>query len=219
MNVIVMGCGRVGSDLATALSKDGHLVAVVDSTEKAFQNLPADFKGKMVEGEMMSRDVLFRAGIEKADALAAVTNDDALNAVVAHVAQTIYDVKHVIVRNYDPDFRPLLEAFNLQVVSPNSWGSKRIQELIMHADIQTIFSPGNGEVEIYEISIPDGWAGKLLNKMMTSKDVFAVSIARAGQAFLPESDCKLEKGDVVYISATCEGIEELRERLSKAVEE
>jgi trk system potassium uptake protein TrkA len=218
MNVIVMGCGRVGSDLATALSKDGHQVAVVDSTEKAFQNLPPDFKGKMVEGEMMSRDVLFRAGIEKADALAAVTNDDALNAVVAHVAQTIYDVKHVIVRNYDPDFRPLLEAFNLQVVSPNSWGSKRIQELILHADIQTIFSPGNGEVEIYEISIPDGWAGKRLNDMMTSKDVLAVSIARAGQAFLPEADCMLEEGDVVYISATCDGIETLRERLSKAVE-
>ena len=68
----------------------------------------------MVEGEMMSRDVLFRAGIENADALAAVTNDDALNAVVAHVAQTIYNIKHVIVRNYDPDFRPLLEAFNFR---------------------------------------------------------------------------------------------------------
>ena len=218
MNVIVMGCGRVGSDLATALSKDGHQVAVVDSTEKAFQNLPPDFKGKMVEGEMMSRDVLFRAGIEKADALAAVTNDDALNAVVAHVAKTMYDVKHVIVRNYDPDFRPLLEAFNLQVVSPNSWGSKRIQELILHADIQTIFSPGNGEVEIYEISIPDGWAGKLLNAMLPTKEVLAVSIARAGQAFLPEADCMLEEGDVVYVSATCDGIEMLRERLSKAVE-
>ena len=218
MNVIVMGCGRVGSDLATALSKDGHLVSVVDSTEKAFQNLPPDFKGKMVEGEMMSRDVLFRAGIEKADALAAVTNDDALNAVVAHVAQAIYDVKHVIVRNYDPDFRPLLEAFNLQVVSPNSWGSQRIQELILHADIQTIFSPGNGEVEIYEISIPDGWAGKHLSSMLPPKEVLAVSIARSGQAFLPEPDCMLEEGDVVYVSATCDGIEALRARLAKAGE-
>jgi len=121
MNVIVMGCGRVGSDLATALCKDGHSVSVVDSTETAFQNLPPDFKGKMVEGEMMSRDVLYRAGIENADALAAVTNDDALNAVVAHIAQSTYDIKHVIVRNYNPDFRPMLEAFNLQVVSPNSW--------------------------------------------------------------------------------------------------
>jgi trk system potassium uptake protein TrkA len=215
MNVIVMGCGRVGSDLATALCKDGHLVSVVDSSETAFQNLPPDFKGKMVEGEMMSRDVLFRAGIEKADALAAVTNDDALNAVVAHVAQSVYNIKHVIVRNYDPDFRPMLEAFNLQVVSPNSWGSQRIQELILHADIQTIFSPGNGEVEIYEISIPDGWAGHRLDELSSSKEIRVISIARAGQAFLPDEDCMIEEGDVIYISATCDGIDALREKLAK----
>jgi trk system potassium uptake protein len=216
MNVIVMGCGRVGSDLATALCKDGHTVSVVDSTEAAFQNLPPDFKGKMVEGEMMSRDVLFRAGIENADALAAVTNDDALNAVVAHVAQSVYDIKHVIVRNYDPDFRPMLEAFNLQVVSPNSWGAQRIQELILHADIQTIFSPGNGEVEIYEISIPGHWVGHSLDELLFSDDVRVVAIARSGQAFLPDKKCKLEEGDVAYISATCDGIETLREKLTKA---
>jgi trk system potassium uptake protein TrkA len=213
MNVIVMGCGRVGSDLALELCKAGHQVAVVDSDEKAFQHLPPDFKGKMVEGEMLSHDVLFRAGIETADALAAVTNDDALNAVVAHVAQTVYDVKHVVVRNYDPDFRPMLEAFNLQVVSPNSWGSQRIQELILHADIQTIFSPGNGEVEIYEISIPDGWAGKDLKDVIPAKEVIVVSIARSGQSFLPDKDCLLEEGDVMYVSATCDGIEALRKKL------
>lgn len=164
---------------------------------------------------MMSRDVLYRAGIEQADALAAVTNDDALNAVVAHVAKTVYDIKHVVVRNYDPDFRSLLEAFNLQVVSPNSWGSQRIQELLLHADIQTIFSPGNGEVEIYEISIPDAWADKKLADLIPSKECVVVSIARSGEAFLPDVDCILEEGDVIYISATCNGIEALREKLTK----
>jgi trk system potassium uptake protein TrkA len=218
MNIIVMGCGRVGSDLAYELCKEGHQVSVVDSTEAAFNSLPADFTGKMVEGEMMSRDVLYRAGIEKADALAAVTNDDALNATVAHVAQSVFDVKHVIVRNYDPDFRPLLESFNLQVVSPNSWGAQRIQELILHADIQTIFSPGNGEVEIYEISIPDNWAGKPLAKLLPAKECIAVSIARAGQAILPDSDSLLEECDVLYVSATDEGIEALRDRMNKVVE-
>jgi trk system potassium uptake protein TrkA len=215
MNVIVMGCGRVGSDLATAFCRDGHQVSVVDGSEGAFQNLPPDFTGKTVVGEMMSRDVLFRAGIENADAMAVVTNDDAINAVVAYIAQTTFDVKHVVVRNYDPDFRPLLEAFNLQVVSPNSWGSQRIQELILHSDIQTIFSPGNGEVEIYEISIPDSWVGISLDILLPEKECLAVSIARSGQAFLPEADCLLEEGDVVYVSATCDGIEVLRERLSK----
>ena len=217
MNIIVMGCGRVGSDLAYEMCKEGHQVSVVDSTEAAFNNLPTDFSGKMVEGELMSRDVLYRAGIDKADALAAVTNDDALNAVVAHIAQTSFNVKHVIVRNYDPDFRPLLESFNLQVVSPNSWGSQRIQELILHSDIQTIFSPGNGEVEIYEISIPDSWAGKPLAKLLPAKECIAVSIARAGQAILPTTSSNLEEGDVLYVSATDEGIESLRERMTKPV--
>jgi len=123
-------------------------------------------------------------------------------------------VKHVVVRNYDPDFRPLLESFNLQVISPNSWGAQRIQEMILHADIQTIFSTGNGEVEIYEISIPDGWAGKRLADLLSSPEVIFVSIARAGHAFLPKSDCKIEKGDVVYVSSTCAGIEALRDRLA-----
>jgi trk system potassium uptake protein TrkA len=191
MNIIVMGCGRVGSDLAYELCKEGHQVSVVDSTEAAFNSLPADFTGKMVEGEMMSRDVLYRA---------------------------VFDVKHVIVRNYDPDFRPLLESFNLQVVSPNSWGAQRIQELILHADIQTIFSPGNGEVEIYEISIPDNWAGKPLAKLLPAKECIAVSIARAGQAILPDSDSLLEECDVLYVSATDEGIEALRDRMNKVVE-
>jgi trk system potassium uptake protein TrkA len=218
MNVIVMGCGRVGSDLASALCKDGHSVAVVDSSEEAFQHLPPDFTGKMVEGDLMSRDVLFRAGIEKADALAAVTNDDALNAVVAHVAQSIYNIKHVIVRNYDPDFRPLLEAFNIQVVSPNSWGAQRLQALILHEDIQTIFSTGNGEVEIFEVSIPNNWAGRRLDELLAGLEVVAVSIARAGQAFLPDADIVFEKGDVVYVSATCDGIGTLREKLAEAVE-
>lgn len=218
MNIIVMGCGRVGSDLAYELCKEGHQVSVVDSSEAAFVNLPPDFSGRMVEGEMMSRDVLYRAGIDKADALAAVTNDDAMNAVIAHVAQSIYHVEHVVVRNYDPDFRPLLESFNLQVVSPNSWGARRMQELILHADLQTIFSPGNGEVEIYEISIPYTWIGKSLEELIPKEECIAVSIARAGQAMLPKPDTRFEECDVLYVSATIEGINMLRERLGTKAE-
>lgn len=219
MNIIVMGCGRVGSDLAYKLCKEGHQVAVVDSSEAAFVSLPPDFTGRMIEGEMMSQDVLYRAGIEQADALAAVTNDDALNAVVAHVAQSIYHVQHVVVRNYDPDFRALLESFNLQVVSPNSWGSRRMQELILHSDLQTIFSPGNGEVEIYEVSIPYTWTGRSLKELLPSGGCIAVSIARAGQAMLPEEDLEFEECDVLYVSATLDGITSLRNKLGIQVEQ
>jgi len=130
MNIIVVGCGRVGSTLAYQLYKKGHQVTVVDQAASAFDNLPADFHGRMEEGDVLSRDVLYRAGIEQADALATVTNSDSVNAVVAHVARTVYHVPNVVVRNYDPRWQPLHEAFGLQVVSSASWGVQRMEELL-----------------------------------------------------------------------------------------
>src|SRR5512137_2988681 len=121
MNVIVVGCGRVGSTLAYNLFKAGHQVTVVDQEAEAFYNLPADFIGRMVEGDVLARDVLHRAGIEQAEGLAAVTSSDSVNAVVAHVAHIQYRIPHVVTRNYDPRWRALLEAFNLQLVSSASW--------------------------------------------------------------------------------------------------
>jgi len=117
MNIIVVGCGRVGSALAYQLYKKGHQVTVVDQAASAFDNLPADFHGRMEEGDVLSRDVLHRAGIGQADAL-------------AHVARTAYHVPNVVVRNYNPRWQPLHEAFGLQVVSSASWGVQRMEELL-----------------------------------------------------------------------------------------
>ena len=101
MNMIVIGCGRVGAELAYRLHRNGHTVVVVDQTETAFQNLPVGFRGRTVQGEALSQDVLQRAGIEEAGGLAAVTNSDSLNAVIGHLARKHYGVPVVVVRNYD----------------------------------------------------------------------------------------------------------------------
>ena len=130
MDVIVVGCGRVGSELAYRVYKKGHHVTVVDSNEASFRNLPADFRGRTVEGEALNQIVLRRAGIEKADGLAAVTNSDTLNVAVAHVARTVYKVPNVVARNYDASLRGLHEAFGLQVVSSTSWGAQRVEEML-----------------------------------------------------------------------------------------
>jgi trk system potassium uptake protein TrkA len=97
MKIIVVGCGRVGSELAYRLNLKGHNVTVIDQVDAAFDNLPPDFRGRTVEGEVLNQDVLRRAGIEHADGVATVTNSDALNAVVAHVARTVYEVDRVAV--------------------------------------------------------------------------------------------------------------------------
>lgn len=218
MNVIVVGCGRVGAELAHRLYRCGHQVAVVDQVGTAFDNLPLDFRGRTVQGEVMRQDVLRRAGIEQAQGLAAVTNSDSINAVIAHVAHSLYGVPNVVVRNYDPNWRPLHESFGLQVVSSASWGAQRIEEMLYHGEIHTVFSAGNGEVEIYEMVVPECWHGHSLQEMLSTSEALPVAITRAGHATLPSMDSCLEEGDVVHLSATLEGIQALKVRIAERKE-
>ncbi len=218
MKVIIVGCGRLGVELAYRLYQRGHDVAVIDAVAAAFNNLPPDFQGRTIEGEALSLDVLRRAGIESADGLAAVTNQDELNAVVAHIAQSVYHVSNVAVRNYDPHARPMLEIFGFQMVSSTSWGAQRIEEILFHQGVHSVYSAGNGEVELYEVIIPVDWNGRLLKNLLASGQTLPSSISRAGRAFLPAPDTRLETGDVLHFAATIEGVDDLRKRLGEVTE-
>lgn len=213
MFIIVVGCGRVGSELAYGLYKKGHEVAVIDHVGGSFSHLPPDYRGRTIEGEVLSEDVLRRTGIEQAGGLAAVTNSDAVNAVVGHVARTVYGVHNVVVRNYDPRWRELHEAFGLQVVSSTAWGAGRIEELLSHPFGRSVLSAGNGEVEVYEIPIPDSWGGRPIEELLPpGGECLAVAITRAGKAMLPRPELRFDVGDVVHVSATLAGMDEIRGR-------
>ena len=218
MRIVVVGCGRIGSDLAFRLYRQGHEVVVIDNVASAFKNLPAGFAGRMVEGDVLNQDILHRAGIEKADALAAVTNSDTLNAVIAHVAQGVFGLTNVVVRNYEPISSAMLETFGVQFISSTIWSAQRLEELINHADVRSVFSAGNGEVEIYELVVPDAWNGRNLAELDNPGESMVVSVTRAGKAVLPEANARMLNCDVVHVSATIVGIKILRERLSAAVE-
>ncbi len=218
MHFIVVGCGRVGSNLAYRLFQRGHQVVVIDPVPNAFTKLPHDFKGRMVEGEGLSQDVLHRAGIEHAEGVAVVTDSDAVNAVIGHIAHSVYHIDYVVIRNNDPACRPFQEAFGVQIVSSASWGVQRIEELLYPTAIPIVFSAGNGEVEIYECVVPDAWAGSRLREMLPAKGVIPVSLTRAGSAELPSPDTVLESGDLLHLSATLEGIAALRAHLQKKPE-
>ena len=213
MKVIVIGCGRLGAELAYRLYREGHDVAVVDNAPAAFNVLPPDYAGRLCEGDAMSFDVLHRAGIENADAVAMVTSSDPLNIVVGHVARTVFKVANVVARNYTPELRPLFEAFGLQVVSATSWGAQRVIEMIYESNITTVLSAGNGEVEVYEFCMPDNWAGKTIAEIINPETAVVVSITRAGKAFIPSAGMKLEIGDLMHVSATFEGFEEISKLL------
>jgi trk system potassium uptake protein TrkA len=207
MKVIVVGCGRLGAELAYRLYQEGHDVAVVDNIPAAFNVLPPDYAGRLCEGDAMNYDVLHRAGIESADAVAIVTSSDPLNIVVGHVARTVFQVPNVVARNYTPQLRPLFEAFGLQVVSATSWGAQRVIEMIYESNVRAVLSTGNGEVEVYEFCVPDHWAGKSVGEIINYPGAVVVSITRAGKAFIPDSEARLEIGDLMHVSATFEGFE------------
>jgi trk system potassium uptake protein len=219
MNFIVVGCGRVGAELCYHLFKRGHHVVVVDINKEAFNRLHPDFRGRTLEGEGLAEGVLERAGIQDADGLAAVTNSDTLNAVVAHAARTLYNVPNVVARNYDPNLRTVIEAFGLQIVGSTYWGAQRVEELLMNPLQRMVYSAGNGEVEVYEVQIPQEWDGRTLGELLNPlQDCFPVALSRAGRSSLPDAETRLQRGDMLDVSSTFEGIGALTERLSKKAE-
>lgn len=219
MNFIVIGCGRVGAELAHHLFKSGHQVVVVDVNRQAFNRLHPDFRGRTLEGEGLAENVLERAGAHEADGLAAVTNSDALNAVVAHTAREFYNVPVVVARNYDPGLRGLIEAFDLQTVGSTIWGAQRVEEMLINPSEKVVYSAGNGEVEIYEIRIPESWNDHTLKELIGAiKECRPVALTRAGRSFLPEMDTRLHTNDLLNVSSTFEGIGELTACISGKAE-
>ena len=211
--VIVIGCGRVGAELAHRLAQRDNKVTVVDLKAEAFHNLPVDFRGRIVEGEALNKEVLERAGITEADGLAVVTSNDPLNAAVAHVARESYNVPTVVVRNFDSRWRSMHEIFGHQVVSSSSWGAQRVEEMLYQQETRTILSAGNGELEIYEFTIRENWQGQTIQELLPERDCVIVALSRAGRALIPEQNYVMQEGDVVTVSATLDGSEQLRSRL------
>jgi len=221
MKFIVIGCGRVGAELAYRLFNNGHQVVVVDSNKDAFNRIHSEFHGRTVEGEALSADTLTRAGIANADGVAVVTNSDTMNAVIGHTIRTHYpQVKQVLVRNYDPAMREMLEAFGLQIVSSTAWGAERLQELLIDASFRAVFSAGNGEVELYEMYVPENWTERAISTLLDGckNTIIVAALTRAGRAELASPDSILKSGDILTVSATLEGVTALHARLQEGTE-
>lgn len=220
MNFVVIGCGRFGAELAYRLFKNGYQVVVVDAAAGAFNRLHPDFRGRTVEGDSLTADTLSRASMDKADGVAIVTNSDTMNAVIGHTIRTHYpNVQNVIVRNYDPAMRDMLEAFGLQIVSSTAWGAERMQGLLIDPSFRAVFSAGNGEVEVFEMYIPEKWEGMTISSLLNGcGEIICAALTRAGRAELPSPEAKLHTGDVLTVSATLEGVNALRAKLREGKE-
>lgn len=130
MRIIIMGCGRVGAELATLLDRDGHDVTVLDLSAAAFSRLPQDFRGRTVVGNGIDIDVLRRIGTGEADAFVTVTQGDNRNVMAAQIARHIFHVKVVVSRIYDPIREELYHSLGLETISPTKIGAQLLKETI-----------------------------------------------------------------------------------------
>jgi len=218
MNIIVIGCGRVGAEVAYGLFRKGHKVTVIDQDIAAFRNLPEDFRGLTMRGDVLTQDVLLRAGIEHAQALAAVTPSDSVNTVLGHIARVVFKVPNVVVRNYDPRKRTLHEAFGLQLISPVTMGAQRI-EAILAGEPQRPDAPAvDSAVEIYEFSVPRSWHRRPLREVIPHEKCGMLALTRAGRSMLPKPEDPVEAGDLLHLGAAREVVRALREQVEKAQE-
>ncbi|MEI6171556.1 MAG: TrkA family potassium uptake protein [bacterium] len=200
MRVIIVGCGRMGSELTHQLIEDGQDVTVVDVDPRTFDRLGPGFKGKTVAGSGLDREVLARAGAEQADALAAVTAKDNRNIIIARVARNTFNVPKIVARLYDPRRAEIYQRLGLQTVSSTGWGASRIIQLLGHRELNIFASLGSGEVELVEVEVPPHWVGRTVNNVNVPSEIAVTSVARKGGTFIPITGTTFQSGDRLVIT-------------------
>lgn len=216
MQIIVVGCGRTGALLASSLTAKGHRVTVVDEDNATFARLGPDFRGRTVHGVGFDRDVLLRAGIEEADGVAAVTNDEMVNLVVAYIARQHFHVPRVVARLYETERSALYERLGVPVVSAVSWRVGRLEQMLCESALHVTDTLGNGEVVAVNLRVPEQWAGRSLSSLTQPGRVIVVALIRAGGAHLATPEMSLQPGDVLRLVLAAEALEELQEQVRHA---
>lgn len=213
MYVIVVGCGRVGAELATILSFEGHNVVVVDQESRAFKLLGPAFNGMTITGHGFNRETLEEAGIKRADAFAAVTNEDSANAMAGLIARKIYQVPRVIVRTYDPLRVRSFEELGLEVLSGTTLVARMFREKIIENRLTTFLVEGSGELGVLEVGIDEKLAGKKI-KEINFKEEFVVSgLRRNGELTIPSLDSVVKKGDTIFGVVKLASLDKVKSKL------
>jgi trk system potassium uptake protein TrkA len=199
MNVIIVGCGRVGASTAAELARAGHKVVVVDRDPHTFHLLPRNFTGTTVAGIGYDREVLEKAGIAEADALVAVTSGDNTNIVTARVAKETYRVPDVVSRIYDPRRADIYRRYGIQTFAPTAWSTSKIVEFIVSPQLEREVAFGNGEVQMMEAWVPKHLAGKPVSDLDVPGEIRVALVVRMGQGVIPVSGTRFELDDQIHV--------------------
>ena len=194
-----MGCGRVGSSLATELEALGHTVAIIDQSREAFRRLGPDFKGRTVSGIGFDRDTLLEAGIETADAFAAVSNGDNSNILAARVARETYGVGNVVARIYDPGRAEIYQRLGIPTVATVIWATDQIMRRLVPEGSRSEWRDATGTVELTEVHPHIEWFGLPITHIESSTQARVAFITRLAEGLVPTEHTVLQEGDLLHM--------------------
>ena len=214
-----MGCGRVGSSLATELEAAGHSVAIIDQSREAFRRLGPDFKGRTVSGVGFDRDTLLEAGIETADAFAAVSNGDNSNILAARVARETYGVANVVARIYDPGRAEIYQRLGIPTVATVIWATDQILRRLVPEGSRSEWRDASGAIQLCEMHPHKGWFGMAITDLEDATGARVAFITRLGEGLIPDSHTVLQEGDLLHVTVRDTELSKLENIFSRSPED
>ncbi|GAA4948929.1 potassium channel family protein [Actinoplanes utahensis] len=202
MHVVIMGCGRLGSTLAQRLDAQGHQVAVIDRDPDAFRRLGDGFGGVTVSGIGFDRDTLRAAGIERADAFAAVSSGDNSNIISARLARETFGVSRVVARIYDSRRAQVYERLGIPTIATIRWASERMYRFLVPDERVEVFRDPTSVVSIVETPLHRDWIGRTVKSLEDRTGARVAYLARFGMGTLTQPSIVLQDGDQVYMLVT-----------------
>jgi trk system potassium uptake protein TrkA len=213
VHIIVIGCGRVGSELAMQLSEDGHSVVIIDKNRDAFRRLTR-FHGSTLLGSGFDRDILMKADASHADALAAVTSGDNTNILCARIARDTYDIANVVARIYDPQRADIYMKLGIPTVATSLWTTQQVKRWLLPSDESIEWTDGTGSLHLVERIVPDALAGRPLAHFNLTDHVRVVGLIRGGQGRVDIEGLFAQEDDMLEFLVTNQGVDALRTLLA-----
>lgn len=218
MHIVIMGCGRVGSTLAHILEDQGHSVAVIDQDAEAFRRLGSGFKGRKITGSGFDRDVLIEAGIEEADAFAAVSSGDNSNIISARVVRESFGIQRVAARIYDPRRAEVYQRLGIPTVATVRWTADQMLRTLIPDGAESLWRDPTGKIVLAEVAYSERWLGAKVKLIEQSAGTRIVFISRLGQAVIPEPGTVLQEGDLIHVISDEADLERITAELAKRTE-
>jgi trk system potassium uptake protein len=218
VHIVIMGCGRVGSTLSHILEDQGHSVAVIDQDAGAFRKLGSGFKGRKITGSGFDRDVLIEAGIEEADAFAAVSSGDNSNIISARVVRESFGIQRVAARIYDPRRAEVYQRVGIPTVATVRWTADQMLRTLVPDGAESLWRDPTGKIVLAEVAYSERWLGEKVKVLEQSTGARIAFISRLGQALVPEPGTVLQEGDLIHVITEESDLERITAEFAKRAE-